>query len=309
MATTERSGAPSHVMRQDDPLAAASRVCFIVNPASGGVPGDAAGALSASWAQLGLSPHLDVRDIGEDDVEAGIAAAIASGPDVLGVWGGDGTMACALAQAAAAGLPALVLPGGTMNLLPRRLFDGETDWRACLQRLSQSARMKSLPAGEVDGKRFFVAAMFGDLAGLSDAREALRGGAFGEAADLILSGGAFSLSPNLSLDFLLRDGSHSQRRATAASIVVGADGGDNLLELALLEAENLIELGTAGLETLLRGWREAESLERIEAKAIAVDYDGEGELPCTLDGEKVHMSGTSRFTLIPAVADVLVPAA
>lgn len=295
-------------MTQSDPLRSARRVIFIVNPASGSVPEDAAETLSAAWQELELSPALEVRDIAGGDVAEEIRAAVEAGPDMLGVWGGDGTMACALTQAADAGQPVLVLPGGTMNLLPRRLFDDDTNWRTCLERLSQGARLHTLPAGQVDGQRFFVAAMFGDLAGLSEAREALRNGELGKAAENLLSGDAFSLSPKLQLDIAPLAGPSSQREATAASVVVGAEGGSSLLELALLEAGNILELGAVGLETLLRGWRDADSLEIVKAGSVAVTYGGDGPLPCTLDGEKVDLMGRSVFTLIPDVADVLVPA-
>ncbi|WP_432806450.1 diacylglycerol kinase family protein [Microbacterium neungamense] len=56
-----------------------------------------------------------------DDIAALVRDAVASSspPRVLGVWGGDGSVAAVADAARRVGLPLLVLPGGTFNHFAR----------------------------------------------------------------------------------------------------------------------------------------------------------------------------------------------
>lgn len=92
----------------------------LANPASGG--GGGAGVLDAIRAALPaaevvlLDPHQDVPTA---------MRSAADRAEVLGVAGGDGTVACAAGVAAAQGIPLAVFPGGTFNHFARDIGCGE----------------------------------------------------------------------------------------------------------------------------------------------------------------------------------------
>jgi undecaprenyl-diphosphatase len=67
-------------------------------------------------------PRAELHELGDDETPAGVlreALARANPPRILGVCGGDGTVAAAAQVAREAGLPLLVIPGGTFNHFAR----------------------------------------------------------------------------------------------------------------------------------------------------------------------------------------------
>ncbi len=87
-----------------------SVVGFVVN-AGAGTPLDMA-------AVAAVAPSVTVRVVEGDALPAAMRDEAARA-DVLGVWGGDGTVAAAATAVMAANKPLLVLPGGTLNHFAR----------------------------------------------------------------------------------------------------------------------------------------------------------------------------------------------
>lgn len=89
-------------------------VFVVVNPGSGrGLGRPAPGPLLRERL-----PEARIHELADgDDIGEVVTAALRSEhpPTVLGVYGGDGTVAAVAAQAREAGLPLLVFPGGTFN--------------------------------------------------------------------------------------------------------------------------------------------------------------------------------------------------
>lgn len=90
-------------------------VVVVVNASAGGGKGELAAALSEAL------PAAEVREFGPEDDVPTVLKEAAAGARVLGVAGGDGSINAAAAVALDAGLPLLVVPGGTLNHFARDL--------------------------------------------------------------------------------------------------------------------------------------------------------------------------------------------
>ncbi|MET0977074.1 MAG: phosphatase PAP2 family protein [Leifsonia sp.] len=89
-------------------------VFVVVNTASGH-EGDGARIIDVLRRRLPAAVVHDLQD--GEDLAAVVASAVAADPPprILGVSGGDGTVGCVAGVAREAGLPLLVIPGGTFN--------------------------------------------------------------------------------------------------------------------------------------------------------------------------------------------------
>jgi hypothetical protein len=67
-----------------------------------------------------------------------------------------------------------------MNMLPKALYD-TTDWRKALAESLAGGEVRDVGGGEVEGHRFYCAAIFGHPALWAEAREAIREGDVGKA--------------------------------------------------------------------------------------------------------------------------------
>lgn len=85
-------------------------VVLVINPASGS--GTGTRVIDEVREKL---PKAEIVELGEDDNPDEVLRTAAQRAEVLGVGGGDGTVACAAGVAIAEGLPLAVFPAGTFN--------------------------------------------------------------------------------------------------------------------------------------------------------------------------------------------------
>ncbi|AKK25762.1 bifunctional phosphatase PAP2/diacylglycerol kinase family protein [Mycobacterium sp. EPa45] len=85
-------------------------VVLVINPASGS--GNGTRVIDEVREKL---PKAEIVELGEDDNPDEVLREAAQRAEVLGVGGGDGTVACAAGVAIAEGLPLAVFPAGTFN--------------------------------------------------------------------------------------------------------------------------------------------------------------------------------------------------
>jgi undecaprenyl-diphosphatase len=141
-------------------------IVIAVNPNAGSSGAETADELRA------LLPEAEIIELAEpSDIEKVLEEA-ASRPGVraIGGAGGDGTINCTAAVAAEHGLPAVAIPGGTLNHLARDLGLSEAaDTAAAVA----SGNAISVDLATIDGRPFLNTASFGSYAELVDAREAL----------------------------------------------------------------------------------------------------------------------------------------
>ncbi len=139
-------------------------VVVVVNP-------DAGPALSSNPADQ-LRAALPGAKVVEAEGEEIVAALRAGTKEAraLGVAGGDGSVNCAAQIALDAGLPLLVVPGGTLNHFARDIGLGSVDDAVDAVR---EGSLVGVDVGTIDGEPFLNTASFGAYADLVDLRERL----------------------------------------------------------------------------------------------------------------------------------------
>lgn len=272
---------------------------MIVNEKSGSVPEDGRAQLERVIAEAGHEP-ISAPDL-EADLEKQVADLMAKGVETIAVWGGDGTISCVL-QRAGGSMPILVLPGGTMNLLPKRLHNGEMDWKKIVQSVLESPRPTWISAGEVSGQRFYVAALFGQLTHIGASREAVREGALLEAVSILTDRDALDIESSIHIEVDQPD-KHREFPATAAAVIPAEQGG---LEIAVIAPDSHLDLAASALDAMVRGWREGAHFHADGASAIRMRHAEGKPIPATIDGEPCEPGESLSISYIQKAACVLV---
>ncbi|MBY9068004.1 hypothetical protein K1X12_13920 [Hyphomonas sp. WL0036] len=271
----------------------------IVNEKSGSVPEDGRDQLLALLEELGHEVALPASL--EADLEEQVAGLNAAGVEAIAVWGGDGTI-CTVLQTSSDRTPVLVLPGGTMNLLPKRLHAGELNWKKIVETVLASPKSEWIPAGEVGRQRFYVAALFGQLTHLGESREAVREGALLEAVSILTDKDTLDVESSLEVEVNLA-GERRAFPATAAAVLPDADGG---LEIAVVAPDNHLDLAAAALDAMVKGWREGAHFHAAGAASIRMRHAKGDAISATLDGEPCEPGESVSVTYIAKAACVLV---
>lgn len=278
------------------------KITALVNPDAGSVPKDGEALLAKALEEMGV----DFTCLSAHGAEFAALAQQAARDkvDAVIVWGGDGSAACVLNSLGDDGPPVLALPGGTMNLLHRRLHHGLTDWREVLELALREPAAENISCGEVEGQRFYVAAMFGKLTGLHATREALRKGEVIAAAKAISETGALELETRLTMTVRHRGEDHVIE-AVAAAVAV-AETGPARLEAAAIDPDNIGDFFSIGLDVLMHGWRESDTIETdLSARQVHLS-DATGEsIPATIDGEPAELPAQCTARLIRNAVRVL----
>ena len=267
-------------------------LAVLINPRSGSVPADAADQIRAALEEL--REPCEIIMLEEDDICSPIDACFETKPEAVIVWSGDGTVACALERAGDAGPPILPLPGGTMNLFHKQIHGGACEWHECLTKGLTEGRMIDVPAGCVDGRRFYVAAMAGKLTDLAGPREALRKGHVLEAIEKL--SGSDMLDMSTAMSFLSADGqgTPTDGYATAAAIFVGQQD-ETEFEFAYINPDNSFDLVAAGVGALFSDWREAAGVTTLRSREVRLSHPRGHELRATLDGEPQRLTSGTQF--------------
>lgn len=202
--------------------------------------------------------------------------------DVIIVLGGDGTARAAAELAPRDGPPLVLLPGGTLNILPRALY-GERRWPEALAAALERGVLKRLPVGRANGEAFYVAALFGATTMLVHAREAVREG------KPLTAWRRFRVALRRSFQRSLRarKGRERMRKTEALGVLLpsfsGAIEADDL-EWVRLEARHAFDLARVSLRALTASWRDDPAVEISRCRSGDIDA-ALGYVHATLDGE------------------------
>lgn len=274
------------------------KIGIIVNEKSGSVPEGGRLQLQEFLQEAGHMPVLAPEPDG--DLNAQVDALAEASLDAIAVWGGDGTICTVLQKGE--DTPILILPGGTMNLLPKRLHDGELDWRKVVASVLENPTSTWIPAGEIAGRRFFVAALFGQLTHIGESREAVREGALLQAVSILTEKGALDIETSLQIEVDLPEESRDCP-ATAVAVMPGEEGG---LEVAVVAPDNHLDLAASALDAMFRGWRESAHFHAAGANAVRIRHVEQDTISATLDGEPCEPGESLSISYVPKAACVLV---
>lgn len=268
-----------------------SRVGLLVNSAAGGVSATAAEEARALLATLRVA-QATVVEVEGSEVERGLREIHAGAFDVVAVLGGDGTARSAASLAGKEGPPLLILPGGTMNLLPHALH-GRVDWQTALRNSLSRGEARTIIGGVVEEDPFFVAAIFGSPAFYAFGREALRAGRLAVAWRRLRYAWARSLQRKLAVRADRGDLTRVEALALLCPAFDRELEGPPGLEWAGVDARTGLDIVRLSLHAVFDDWREDQSV--IRKRCISAEARARGRIPALLDGEpkvyrdKVHV--------------------
>jgi diacylglycerol kinase family enzyme len=278
---------------------------LIMNPRSGGGKVERFD-LQRKAEELGAEVYL-IDGPGPVDVEAVARQAVASGADLLGVAGGDGTQALVAGVAAEHGLPFVVITAGTRNHFALDLGLDRDDPAACLSALTDGVDLQ-VDLGLIGGRTFVNNASFGAYAEIVETPQ-YRDDKLGSTLDLLPD----LLSGQRGTQLTAVAGG---RRVTGPQAVLVANNPYGTGDLAGLGRRERLDkgvLGVVGIRVanarqaagLLRGARSG-GLSLTIATEVVIDGDTP-EIAVGVDGEALSLPRPVRCAIRPGALRVRVP--
>ncbi|MBL8545184.1 MAG: NAD(+)/NADH kinase [Hyphomonadaceae bacterium] len=201
--------------------------------------------------------------------------------DAIVVLGGDGTARCAAELAPRNGPPLILLPGGTLNILPKALY-GDLAWPDAISAVLTRGVEHRLPVGRANGEAFYVAGLFGPTTLLALARESARDGKPLKALQRL----HHALTRSFTRSIRARSGTAKMRKAEGIGVLLPSFSGGieaEHLEWVRLDAKHLLDLARVSLRAITADWRNDSTIEIGNCKTG--DIYASGIIPATLDGE------------------------
>lgn len=290
------------------------KIALVVNEAAGTASSSDVSRVSALVQEAAPETVVDVISVAPQELEQAFDKAFGDAPDVVVVFGGDGTARSAAKRALATQVPIAPLPGGTMNVLAKLVF-GHADLEQAIRELP-TCRTTGLDVGMVAGEPFFLSAAFGFAGPLTRFRESMR--APRKAGDVLSA----ALTCTRALGPSLRGGIKWRRAGAkwhhAQTLVVALGSLERvltpeeeevhtgaLLQAAALRLRSMWDVAKLGGDAVrLRDWRELNQLTLVAARRIDVDLRSKRPL-AVLDGEPTRLSHAAEITVNEAALPVL----
>lgn len=266
---------------------------IIVNTRSGTTPAGAKDYIAAKFGDMGHT--LNVIDFGIDDIESEIERHIGTSEAPIIAWGGDGTI-CFVLDIVDNRLPVLAIPGGTMNMVHRKIHGRDTNVEELTEAFKNDELEESeLTKGSANGHSFYVAAMLGELTQLTDVRESIRQGRPLNALNALVSSDVFNFDQDLKVsgDGKLNTGCLHDAAALAAFINESGLGFD----VGQINPHSLAELLAIGLEASISDWKDAGRIAFTQQRSVLVEAKAP-VVKSTLDGEPAELT-------LPVKIDIL----
>lgn len=282
------------------PFTAPSRCWLVVNPASGSNTSGSAETLTAAFAARGIVVERVIAF--PDDPLPTPAVLDAAGVTMVAVYTGDGTINALVNHLSGWSGAVLVLPGGTMNLLPLRLHrtaatEAILDIVAAGGALARRPDCVRCPAG---------LALAGLLVGPGTAwhrvRESMRTGAIAAMArEAVAALRETAEGPGVHLADrpTFREGGYPLIELTPGEHGVQIDG---------YYAEDPLDYAGQAWATLRRRFREGPHDRLGLAEAMVINSADGSPLACLIDGEPGECPSGSCFTVEPCGVDLLATA-
>lgn len=277
------------------------RIEAVVNVASGGVGADAPARLEKILSDRGLSANICAPETG--DLEQCLRKAVDADPDVVIVLAGDGTARAAAQMAGPKGPAIAPLPGGTMNMLPHAVY-GLRDWPEALELALEHGVEERIGGGEVDGRVFLVAGIFGSPALWALAREAAR--YHQPRLAWLRARRAMRRAFSGRLRYSLDEGPRRKAEALICmcplrSRVLPDDAAT--LEAAAMDVQGASDVLRLGLHAAMGHWRDDPNVTSETCHTARIW--AARRIPAVLDGEPVTLNTQALVRYRPDVARVL----
>jgi hypothetical protein len=281
-------------------LSASERCWLVVNPASGSNDASSSETVAAALGERGWDVD---RVVTFPDVAMPDAAMLdAAGIGLVVVYTGDGSVNTLINGLSGWGGRVLVLPGGTMNLLARRLHRA-LEVPAILDIVAGGgATVRRVSCVRCEAGLALAGLLVGPGTCWSRVRESMRSGAIAEMAAGAIEAirhsttGPFVLAPQSGL---AREGGYPLIELTPGEHGIQIDG---------YYAEAAAEYAGQAWAVLRRRFREGPHDRLGLADAITLASVDGGALSCLIDGEPAEVPSPFRFTLEPCGVDLLATA-
>ena len=271
------------------------RLWMITNPSSGSASEVKCAAIEAIFEEKGLelAGRTTFPEEGMPSVEDLIAAKV----DTVVLFAGDGTVNAAACKYDKWHGKALILPGGTMNVLAKRLH-GDIDPHDIVHAAHEKPVLRAMPFVESGPHRAFCALIIGPAAAWAGAREAVRYRHFKRLIRAVRVAWARTWSRGVTL----YDGTR-KRRDYKALLIAPEDG---WLKITAFSADNFRETLRLGWEWLMGNIHNAPTVD--DTRSAHVTVTGRRALHALFDGEEVKLacparisSGTSNLRFVTTV--------
>lgn len=265
-----------------------SRPAIIINASAGStsdITHDITEKLDANNATPVFSAYVGAKELG-----AALKDAVAAKPDLLIIYGGDGTALSGAKIANPDGISILPLPGGTMNML-HKSFYGTADWNQVLNVALTESEPHWRPAGYIGDHMFLVAAIIGTASRLALSREALREGEIIEAVKgAVTTISDVDPSDPFSYGVDLAD-SHSLQtnllQVTCPKMNDFAQCQD-AFEVAAIDAKKYSDVLSLGLNAISSNWRDDSVVKTDTTDYITLT--GNGDVDVLTDGDHIRLA-------------------
>lgn len=277
------------------------RLNVLLNPVSGSVPEDGASQMSDFLDQRHIEHQIFETD-GDTLVDTVKKLTSSEHSDTsLVVWGGDGTICCALSHQTEGSSAILPLPGGTMNMLPKAVHKTQIDWQTILTRAIEKPTERKIHRGKIRDKYFYVGALFGKLTLLTETRETVREeGVITAIKKTIESQDALDLSPELVVS---GDDGFSK---SASAFGVFLDCQSPFFEVGSISPDSVLDLTGMAVSALMDDWRRTRGVDRIQTRSVMLEHTNSAPVSCTLDGERMDIVAPVEITLEENINRVLI---
>lgn len=300
---------PTNVGAQAKAAKDAMKIFALFNPSSGSVPADGGERLGAALEAAGVR-DAEMIQLDVNDCLPQLKHLAAQSPDLLVVWGGDGTLKAALETAGQVTPNLLLLPGGTMNLLPRSIH-GDKGWQQIVADVLASPKRRMLPAGRVNDDLFFCAMLAGAPARFAEARESLRRGELVKAATEARA--AIDTLNTLALSANYADGYSFKGGQLPTTSMIGAVVGSLTKAGVGMEVAALAEPTTGGAlnvvwTSFFTDWRSAPGVTTAPATSLEIGNEAGDDIPLIVDGEHVEAGRKIKVKFVEEAAQCLTAA-
>lgn len=288
---------------------------IIINPASGRTE-PILSIINATMKEVGI--HWDISITKEKGDGLQLAkAALKQGPDIVGVYGGDGTIIEVVSGLMGSKTPVAILPGGSANVLANELNIPMDLKEACKLICKGPAKLRTIDVGQYDKHYFIVGISLGFEADMLKGANRKTKNRIGRFAYVLSAIDALKKIKKVRYDLTV-DGQEDMVEGLTCMIAntgnVGftnvsldrhIDVSDGLLDIVVVRRANL-NLFRLIVYSVLKGKRpdDVELVKHWQGKDIKVSASPKQMAQC--DGEVLDTM-PSHIKVVPAAIKVLVP--